>query len=34
MKGRIKRFIYGRKYLQCDDGIVDYPRKRDVIKKI
>lgn len=25
---------YGRKYLQCDDGIVDYPRKRDVIRKI
>lgn len=25
---------YGRKYLQCDDGIVDYPRKRDVIRKL
>lgn len=22
------------KYVQCDDGIVDYPRKRDVIRKL
>lgn len=22
------------KYVQCDDGIVDYPRKRDVIRMI
>ena len=33
-KATVQIDSYGRKYLQCDDGTVDYPRKRDVIRKI
>lgn len=33
-KGTVMINERNTKYVQCDDGIVDYPRKRDVIRMI
>lgn len=33
-KGTVMINDRNTKYVQCDDGIVDYPRKRDVIRKL